>query len=262
MPYPGDGRFGQRCGAGTGPAPARARFQTDQDDLGRRHTDDEDRERRHLEGPVLDRQEEDRHGDDGSDVGVHRLGLRVCPALHHRGDSGQEVGGDGRRDGDDAVTGHEPRDRADDRHHAACVVDPADPPHRVGIVERGGEDQQRHEAHHEGGQGAQAHALLEFHGGSQQRRDGPEEPRHPVRLRGAPQGVSQVYGRAQRTDCGPEENPIDIDHRATVCCAPSLPSCSRGDTSRGPRASNFVTQGRPEGAAPVQPDRQQSDLHG
>ena len=185
------------------------------------------------------------------------------PALHQRRYPGQEVSRDGGGDRQDAVAGHEPDDCADDRDRAARIVHPPHFPHRGGVVERADEDQQRHEAHHERRQGAQANALVELDCGGEQGRDGPEEPRDPIGLRRSPQGVSQVYGGARRADCGAQVNPILVDHRSTVCSVASLPSLLEGDTPRGMQAARFERDDRPEGEAPMPAHgSQQSDSHG
>src|ERR1700693_4329194 len=74
-------RFDQRCPGATRTLPTRAWLETHEDDLSRRHAHDENGERGHLEGPLLNREQEDGHADDGPDVGVHGFRLRVGPAL-------------------------------------------------------------------------------------------------------------------------------------------------------------------------------------
>ena len=226
---------------------------------------DEEREGHHVEGPLVHRQQEHDHADQGADVGVHRLGLRVGPTLHQGRHAGQEVGRDGGGDRQDAIAGDEPHDRADHRDRATGVIHPSHFPHGRGVVERRDEDQQGHEAHHEGRQGAQAGAPVESHGSREERSDRPEEPRHPIGLRRASEGVPEVDGRTCRADCGTEVNPILVDHRVTVCCLADLPSFLVGDAPCRGRAARFTT-GTPassEGEAPVHAHGpQQRDSHG
>jgi len=194
------GRPGHGGLAMTGATEPWARLEAHENRFHRGHARDEEWEGHHVKGPVVHRQQEDDHADERTDIGVHRFRIGVGPALHQGGQAGREVGGDRGRNRQDAVAGHEPDDRADQRDHAARIVHRPHLPHRGGVVERTDEDQQRHEAHHEGRQGTQAGALPECDSGGEQGRDSPQEPRHPVGLRRSPQGVPQVYGGARRAD--------------------------------------------------------------